>query len=89
MAKRLRLDALQDLRGVSNELRSIYRTARKGDMPVGEAYTYSRILRTLMECLALVEIETRLRKLEGDDALTPMHPSIVSSTAPIARLMKK
>jgi hypothetical protein len=86
MAERVRLDALADLRGVLAEMRSVYRLARKNKMAVGEAFVYSKMLRSMAEVMSLVEIESRLRALEGETAPPAIGPKVAGSLGPMMRL---
>ncbi len=62
-----RVGRLHTLGSVAHELGRLYRAARRGDVPVGDAYRLSCILTQLRQALEPAQIEDRLSALE--DAL--------------------
>ena len=75
-----RLDSMKDLRGVGNEIRKLYRLARRKEMSTSEAYQLSRILKLLAEVLQTSELEARLEALETGKTYVPSSSGYLTSS---------
>jgi len=57
--------SLRTLRGVANELASVYREARRGTLDTAEASRLAYLLGGLGKLLQAAELEARITRLEG------------------------
>jgi len=62
---RVRVSHLTNSDGIIAELRSIYRAARRGEIPCSDATKLTYILKTMSEIMTLREMEARLDCLEA------------------------
>ncbi len=60
----IRIGQLTGTDGILTELRSLYRAARRGEIPPSDATKLTYILKTMSEIMTLREMEARLDCLE-------------------------
>ena len=67
----IRIGQLTGTDGILTELRSLYRAARRGEIPPAEATKLTYILKVMSEIMTLREMEKRLDCLESGVAYQP------------------
>ena len=78
---RVRIAQLTNADGILTELRSLYRAARRGEIPPGEATKLTYILKVMSEIMTLREMEARLDCLESGVPYQPRSSSNGDSQA--------
>jgi hypothetical protein len=68
---RIKIGQLTNGDGILTELRSLYRAARRGEIPPGEATKLTYILKVMSEIMTLREMEARLDCLESGITYEP------------------
>lgn len=63
-AKLPRLDSLQDIRGVQNALRKVYRQAQRQQITTQDAQRLASVLKTLADTMVAVDLEGRIEAIE-------------------------
>ena len=66
--------------GILSELRSVYRAARRGEMPASEATKLTYILKTMAEIMTLRDMEARLDCLESGKPYRRLTDGEISDT---------
>jgi hypothetical protein len=62
---RIKITHLTSADSILTELRSVYRAARRGELPIGDATKLTYILKVMSEIMTLREMEARLDCLEA------------------------
>jgi len=62
---RIKIAHLTGADGILTELRSVYRAARRGELPMADATKLTYILKVMSEIMTLREMEARLDCLEA------------------------
>lgn len=76
---RVRIAQLTNADGILTELRSLYRAARRGEIPAQEATKLTYILKVMSEVMTLRELEVRLDCLESGRPYQPRNQREISS----------
>jgi hypothetical protein len=75
--RRIRIGRLTTVGQVAAELGRLYRHARWGDIPVGDASRLATILAAMRQCLEASELERRIGEMEAALAVNTNPSSVV------------
>jgi len=85
--RRIRVGRLTTVGQVAAELGRLYRHARWGEIPVGDASRLATILAAMRQCLEASELERRIAEMEAaiegadkgpGDSVLPFRPRVAS-----------